>query len=402
MGFKLFNVSSMYPGYLESFYKTHSTTNDMSYEEHYQLLMDDTTEFVGSYIRNFRRLGINAACVIANDTHLQSKWKSEKGIRAVSNSLIIYEQIKAFAPDILWIEDLHYIDCEWFKFIRQNCRSIKGIVAYHCSPFNETILEKLRMADFVFTCTPGLKIDLEKAGLKSFMVYHAFDSDLLTRLNSVNLNSPKNLVFSGSLVTGGSFHNSRISLIDGILKAKVDLALFVTLERSYRIKAKQILYYLSGLMKKMGLQDLIDHVPVFEHGAYPVLSYSPEILSSNNPPLYGIDMYNLFNTSRIILNMHIGVAGDYAGNMRLFEATGIGSCLLTDNKKNMSELFDLDKEVVVYDSPEDCITKAKWLLENEAERMNIAIAGQKRTLISHTVEKRCKSIIGIIENEFFK
>ena len=80
------------------------------------------------------------------------------------------------------------------------------------------------------------------------------------------------------------------------------------------------------------------------------------------------------------MNIHIGVAGDYAGNMRIFEVTGVGSCLLTDNKKNMSDLFEPGKEVVVYDSPEDCIAKVKWLLENENERKKIAGSGQKKTL----------------------
>jgi spore maturation protein CgeB len=88
--------------------------------------------------------------------------------------------------------------------------------------------------------------------------------------------------------------------------------------------------------------------------------------------------------------------------MRLFEATGVGSCLLTDNKANMSDLFDINKEVVVYNSPGDCVARVKWLLENEEERKKIAIAGQKRTLESHTVEARCKSILEIINKEIKK
>jgi spore maturation protein CgeB len=97
--------------------------------------------------------------------------------------------------------------------------------------------------------------------------------------------------------------------------------------------------------------------------------------------------------------MHIGVAGNFAGNMRLFEATGVGSCLLTDNKKNIDDLFDINKEVVVYNNPKDCIEKAKWLLKNESERKKIADAGQQKTLKMHTVENRCKLILEIIDKE---
>jgi spore maturation protein CgeB len=45
----------------------------------------------------------------------------------------------------------------------------------------------------------------------------------------------------------------------------------------------------------------------------------------------------------------------------------------------MPELFDIDKEVVVYKSIEECVEKVKWLLNNKAECKKIAEAGQKKT-----------------------
>jgi spore maturation protein CgeB len=102
------------------------------------------------------------------------------------------------------------------------------------------------------------------------------------------------------------------------------------------------------------------------------------------------------------LNMHVGVAGDYAGNMRIFEVTGVGSCLLTDNKKNIGELFETDKEILVYNSTEDCLEKIKWLSDHEEERKKIADEGHWKTLKYHTVENRCKQIHEIISKELGK
>jgi spore maturation protein CgeB len=113
-------------------------------------------------------------------------------------------------------------------------------------------------------------------------------------------------------------------------------------------------------------------------------------------------MYELFSHSKSVLNIHVGVAGDYAGNMRLFEVTGVGSCLLTDNKKNLPDLFIPGAEVVVYDNVNDCIDKIKWLSQNETERIKIAASGHQRTLTDHTVEKRCRQIIDIINSELGK
>jgi spore maturation protein CgeB len=140
-------------------------------------------------------------------------------------------------------------------------------------------------------------------------------------------------------------------------------------------------------------------VPVFRYARSSVKNYSKTLINSNHKPVFGIDMYNLFKMSDIVLNMHIGVAGDYAGNMRLFEVTGVGSCLLTDNKKNLGELFDINSEIVVYDSVEDCIEKVTWLMEHEDDRKSIALCGQQKTLQFHTVEKRCRLIIDIIKSE---
>ena len=83
--------------------------------------------------------------------------------------------------------------------------------------------------------------------------------------------------------------------------------------------------------------------------------------------------------------------------MRLYEATGVGTCLLTDWKPNLHELFEPDKEVVAYQSPEECVEKIKWLLEHPEERERIAQAGQARTLQKHTFAQRAIQLNEIIQ-----
>ena len=389
----------MYQGSLDSFYLDNPNTKSLSYNDHCNLLINNTTEFAGCYTRNFRKLGIDTKCVISNDTYLLNKWRSENSTNSVKKSDILFEQINAFKPDILWIENLSYINTAWLKRVREEIKTIKLIIAYHCAPYNKELIEKLRKADFIITCTPGLKLAFENEGLKTYLVYHGFDNELLTRVERKGKVLSINLVFSGSLITGSSFHNIRINLIENLIKENIDLALYVTLEKRYKIKAKQLIYFLAEILNKLKMKWLTDRIPIFQYGRSPVKSYSETLLRSNHQPLYGIDMFNLFQKSKIVLNLHTGVAGDYAGNMRMFEVTGIGSCLLTDNKKNMNDLFEVGTEVMVYDNPEDCIEKVKWLLAHDQEREKIAMLGQRKTLGKHTVEIRCKSIIDIINKE---
>ena len=65
-------------------------------------------------------------------------------------------------------------------------------------------------------------------------------------------------------------------------------------------------------------------------------------------PVAGIDMYTLLHQSRLTFNKHTDQAGNCVGNMRMFEATGVGTCLLTDTGNNLPDLFEEDREVVTY------------------------------------------------------
>lgn len=399
MSFRLLSISSMYDGNLRSFYSDNSVVRDLSYDDHYKMLLDGSTEFVSSYTKTYNKLGVEARCIIANDSRLQGKWVSENGFKSTRSEKVILEQTKQYQPEVLLIEDSRFINKEWLAVVKKEVKSIKLVIAYHCAPYRSNILDTFKNIDFLITCTPGLKDEFGKFGIKTYSVYHGFDSDFIERIKPGNTIRENSLIFSGSLFPGNGYHTERIELIESFLKEKIDISLYVNIEKSCKIKAKQGIHVVNSFLKRIRLNKINSFFSLLEHGEKPIKNYTSSLLRVKHEPIYGLEMYSLLAKSKIVLNNHGEIAGDYAGNMRLFEATGVGSCLLTDNKKNMSELFEPDYEVVVYYSPEDCIAKAKWLLENDAERKKIAIAGQNRTLKDHTVEKRCNQIIDIITKE---
>ena len=83
--------------------------------------------------------------------------------------------------------------------------------------------------------------------------------------------------------------------------------------------------------------------------------------------------------------------------MRLFEATGVGTCLLTDPGNNMADIFEEDREVVTYSSTDECVEKVEYLLGHEDVRREIAAAGQARTLKDHSVLQRCRQLDEILQ-----
>ena len=215
-------------------------------------------------------------------------------------------------------------------------------------------------------------------GYKSYLVYHGFDKEILNRIGAKSIEPNHEFVFSGSLLTGSGYHSSRIELIEKILDADLNISLYSNLEKKYKIAAKQTLFHISEFLRKSGISKYIKSTAMMNYGGNPIKGYSPLLLMRSHKPVYGLEMYKLLYNSKIVLNFHIGVTGNYGGNMRLFEATGTGSCLLTDNKANLDQLFEPGKEIIVYEDAEDCIKKAKWLLENDSERIKIAEAGQKK------------------------
>ena len=95
-------------------------------------------------------------------------------------------------------------------------------------------------------------------------------------------------------------------------------------------------------------------------------------------------------------------AENYAGNARLFEATGMAACLLTDWKLNLPDIFEPDVEVVTYKSSEECLEKARYLLDHEDERKAIAEAGQRRILRDHTYTQRALQMDELIQRTLSK
>ena len=116
--------------------------------------------------------------------------------------------------------------------------------------------------------------------------------------------------------------------------------------------------------------------------------------------MIALDYFQLLAKSKINLNNHIDCAEGYAGNIRLFEATGMGACLMTDWMINLPEMFEDGVEIVAYRNAGECVEKVNYLLEHPQELAAIAAAGQRRTLRDHTYVNRAQQLDEIYFNHF--
>lgn len=110
-------------------------------------------------------------------------------------------------------------------------------------------------------------------------------------------------------------------------------------------------------------------------------------------PKYGFEMMKELAKAKIGFNIHGEIAKESC-NMRMFETTGLGVCLVTDDLPN--KFFGKD-EILTYCDYQDCNAIVKWLLEHPKERKEIALNGQKKTLKYHTYKIRANQLDEIIK-----
>jgi len=67
-------------------------------------------------------------------------------------------------------------------------------------------------------------------------------------------------------------------------------------------------------------------------------------------------------------------------NFRTFILPANGVMQICDNKSHLSKIFELDKEVVGFDTLDECIELCKYYVAHDDERKKIAAAGWERTI----------------------
>ena len=315
------------------------------------------------YSRNLRRLGHDSEDIFVNHPSLQKQWALENGVRVPADPVrripyvrrfvrpwfmhVALEQVKKARPDVLYIMCMGHFDPALLKEVRPYVRLIVG---QHASPLPR--FPDLSGYDFVLSSLPNLVRHFHERGLRSRHFRLGFEDSILDGFRGIGRTIP--LSFIGGL---SAQHRDSIELLEHLSR----------------------------------------------HTEIAIWGYGAETLPSNSPIreryrgyAFGSDMYRILCASKISINRHITVAGTFANNMRLYEATGCGALLLTDRKENLGELFDVEREVATYGDKHECLSLVQSYAGRDAERDAMAVAGQRKTLSSHTYRQRAEELLEIL------
>lgn len=362
-------VETDYHPFLDWLYSQHRGLKSARYETQMEVRTASCFGDGAYFASNLRKLGLEAQIVYANNEHLQSAWAREHGLTIkkqwkfsrrrgfvpwlsrANHERWLYEilsaQIRHYQPDVL-LNNAMSLSPAYFREIKPLLRMLIG---RHGAPLPAE--RDFSAYDLVLSVVDNFVNYFRKEGLRSDLLRLAFEPAVLERLNgAIERRGP--VTFVGQL---SNPHASR----------------------------QQWLEYLCSRLPIEVWAPSINE-----------LSRSSPVIRRHRGVRWGIEMFKTLHESAMTLNHHIDVAGGYAGNARLFEATGVGTLLVTDWKKNLPELFDPNGEVASYRTPEECAEIITFYLEHDEERQAIARAGQQRTLRDHTYAKRMPEFIDLI------
>jgi hypothetical protein len=410
---RLLKLGVYHPTYLRQFYAGRTRLANEPYSAQLTALIGDRFGSSDFWTRALRELSYETQDTVANAEPLQKRWARENGLSHTEDGWlfeIAAAQVKTFRPDVLIVADYSTFDAAFLRQLRRECPSIHLVLGWCGAPYDDPAV--FREWDIVLSCVPELVEHFRGEGHRSFHLHHAFESRILEQLDDAE--KPRvDFSFLGSVLKQNRFHLGREQILLRLVE-QTDLKIWSDIappsaRHRCRLFARRLTYDAVNAARSFGVPgSLLSATPVVGKAArWETRPAHPHLVDERitrraRPPLFGLSMFRQLRDSRVTLNTHIDISPASASNMRLFEATGVGACLLTDWKANLPELFEPDAEVLSYRGPEECVEKVRYILDHEDARRAVAAAGQRRTLREHTFARRASRIDEIIRDALFK
>lgn len=109
----------------------------------------------------------------------------------------------------------------------------------------------------------------------------------------------------------------------------------------------------------------------------------------------GEDMLEVFSAAKMTVNIH-GDFMRYGGNMRLFEAAGVGIFQIADDLPGTHQWFTEGETIVTFRDADDLRAKVAYYLAHDAERQAIAHRAQAHVYQNHTYDQRMAQVEALI------
>lgn len=388
---KVIMLTKYYPQYLEYFYNKHPESSGLPFQEHRQMIFDDHFSWPADLSLYMNTQGIETHFVIANAEALQKKWVKENNFKNYSYSgwekEIVLKQIMDFKPDVLWIDAIFDYFGDFIKSALHYCKKV--VVWVSCAtPANLDVTG----ISVLITSQPDILEDKQHLFDKVVITYPGFNHTILNKLE--NVEKVHDLVFIG-LVSPD--HQRRAQVLAYLIENGIDIKIFGIFSGMRSFGVVNTIRQVAGHILKR--RDIPEGIQFFRNGLLKSVYQKnlETIKTAYQGSLFGLDYYRALAAARIGINIHSDVSGDHSDNMRMFETTGVGTCLLTNDSPTNGIIFQPEKEILTFKSEEHLLDILKNINFNSQKIQDIADAGQQKTLKDHSIERMFEDIREVFE-----
>lgn len=334
--------------YYDAFVNTLPDPVNGSYEAELRRVLDTAFGTSDFFSRHLKTHGWECADVIFNHHRLQRRWALENGWDSGSAGAIALGQIEAFKPDVLFFQDLNLFDHATMRMLEG-----KYTLAAQCS----------------CPMPPERNVALLTAIFTSFPHY-------VSRFKAMGVPCVEYLplAFEASMLGPEVPRQYDISFVGGVGKKS---------------------HWKAGT-------DVLERVAAHFKERFVWFGYGVENLEKGSPlipryagPCFGREMYDVYQRSRCVVTRHGEVAEGFSNNLRMYEASGCGALLFTEDSPNLRSLFPLDT-VCEYRDADQLILRLTNALNNWESSSWTAHKGQRWTLANHTYEERMARVSQIL------
>lgn len=401
-----------------------------------QRVLDEAVNYGGALSAGMRTLGNEAFEVVTGYGPLDALWSSEQDL---PTEALVSEQLRRIRPDVVLFQGTPPFSAAGLRELRASVPSIRVMLCHRGFPED---VESLGELDAVLAAAPSFVKLYREMGFPTHLVYHYFDESVLDRL-AVPMGGlaerPIEFGFAGSSGIGQPAHSRRFWELEHLLQnvnlfafldeptdaemRSMGLGTSLVSSRANRIVRLAIRKVAAGRDGDFGrVSSLLESLPRWLPGTGYLESqirvvrkhekrrrmWHPEVKVPDYRlgdrfrrrvagPRYGMSYYAALAETLVSWNAHVDAVVDEVANIRMFQGTGVASCLLTDGGSNLATLFEDGSEVVAYAGLEDCVEKAAFLVANPETALAIARKGQQRTLKQHSAAARAAEIDAIIQ-----
>ncbi|MGX9365355.1 glycosyltransferase family protein [Desulfoplanes sp. PS50] len=367
---RFLQIHTFYPQYLESLYSRFKYLHKASFQEQIDVLVSDAFSAVHMIAPYMSQVGYESRLVIANCHQAQNQWLKENSSYGLHTENwieeIVRKQVEEFEPDILYLS--HPIGFDG-RFVRKLTHKPKLVLGWRAATFPHNI-DWSGFDVMLSSLRPLLDLAVQRGVRHGEVFTPGFPVNIAERIKETTVSN--DIVFTGQYTP--SQHAKRGYYLREIAKTA-------------NAKGYKCALHLTGNQSQV-----------------------PAVLKQYlSPPVYGLEMHKALRQGRIAFdaradhfildpekNSKIDIGGEDTANMRIFEATGSGVFLLTEHFPNVTQYFDVGREIETFADRKELVEKIDYYLAHSEKREEIAAQGQARCLKDHSMDRRVQELDLII------